>query len=86
MLKVLSSALQDGEGNVSTMRIVVFLIILSVIVPKVVLSIKTGTPITWSADDMTMIGIALGGKLVQNKQENSGTPPSQQPPIEPVAK
>ena len=72
MMKTLLTAIQDGQGNASTTRIVVLLIVLSILAPKVYLSFKVGAPLTWNADDLTMLGMALGAKLVQNTQENAG--------------
>lgn len=68
--------IQDGEGNTSSMRVITFIIVLAIIVPKVWLAIKTGTSPVWSSDDMYMLGIILGGKLVQNAQENKSAPPT----------
>lgn len=64
-----SIGLGDGEGNTSSMRVIVLLIALAVIVPKVVIAIQTKTPPVWNTDDLMILSAALGGKLVQNHQE-----------------
>lgn len=71
---VQSIGLGDGEGNTSTMRVITLLVTLAVIVPKVVISIQTSTPPDWNADDLMILGAALGGKLVQNQQEKETKP------------
>ena len=65
--------LSDGQGNTSSTRVVVALITLAVLLPKIILAIKSGTSPEWTASDMEMLGIAFGAKLVQNQQENQTT-------------
>ena len=70
MLKLLSTiGLSDGDGNTSSMRVFVMLVVLAVLLPKIVLAINTSTIPEWTTADMEMLGIALGVKLVQNHQE-----------------
>ena len=64
----------DGEGNTSLMRVVLLLVVLTVLVPKFVLAIKSGTPVDFNAGDLEVLGIALGAKLVQNVQESKPEP------------
>jgi hypothetical protein len=64
----------DGEGNTSLMRIILLLIALTVLVPKVVLALKNGTPVDFSTGDLEVLAIALGAKLVQNVQEANPQP------------
>lgn len=79
MLKQLVSMIQDGEGNTSAMRVMSLIVIIGVIVPPFIAAIKTGGTIQWTSSDMEMIGIALGGKLLQNSQENKSTTPTATP-------
>lgn len=72
--------LGDGQGNISSMRIVFMLLVLAVIVPKVVLAIKSGVPPTWVEGDFAVLAIAFGGKTIQNVQEKpSSAPPTPAP-------
>ena len=74
MIKLLSAlGLGDGEGNTSSMRVVFVLVVLAVLAPKIILAIKTSTDPEWSIEDMEMLGIAFGVKLVQNQQEKTET-------------
>lgn len=63
--------LGDGDGNTSSMRVINLMVVLAILIPKVVIGIKIGTPVAFTQDDMAMIGIVLGAKLVQNHQETS---------------
>ncbi len=72
----LLTMIQDGEGNTSSMRVLLLLVTLAVIVPKVYIAIKTGVAPVWTGDDMAMIGVAMSGKIVQNQQENNPTKPT----------
>lgn len=65
-----SFGLGDGQGNTSITRVILMLITLAVLLPKIILAIKTGVSPEWTATDMEMLGIAFGAKLVQNQQEN----------------
>lgn len=72
-MKQILSMIQDGEGNTSAMRVITLLVVACVVIPPVVIALKTGGTVQWSSGDMEMIGIALGGKLVQNVHENKAT-------------
>lgn len=67
--------LSDGQGNVSATRVVVLLVALAIIIPYTVISIKTGQMQTFSPDQLGILGIALGTKLIQNGQENQTPKP-----------
>ena len=67
--------LDDGSGNISSMRIVVALVVLAILIPKVIFACKTGTEITFSQQDLYAIGTVLGAKLAQNFQESSTPKP-----------
>ena len=69
----------DGNGSTSSTRVVMVLIALAVILPKIVASFKTGAPPVWSEGDWAMLGIAFGGKLMQNSQEAKTTEPTKTP-------
>ena len=78
----LFSIVADDTGALSTTRVVVLLVTLAVIVPKVVVSIRSGVPVMWGVQDMGILGVVMGAKLVQNTQENKQppTPPPASPP------
>jgi len=70
LAKLLSSfGMCDGLGNTSSIRVINMLVVLAVIVPRVTIAIQTRTPPTWSQEDLMMLGVVLGAKLVQNQQE-----------------
>ena len=68
--------LGDGQGNTSSMRVMLYIIVLAVLIPAVVAALKTGTPVTLTPQQLILIGTAFGGKCVQNTQENQATLPS----------
>ena len=69
MDKILS-AFQDGNGQTSMMRVVMFVVVGAVIGSKFFNSWITKTPIVWDAQDLMLIGSVISGKLIQNSQEN----------------
>jgi len=72
-----SVGLGDGEGSVSVNRINVFLIILTVLLPKIIFAFQGGgASATFTPDDYKMIVLALGAHQVQKFQENKSTPPT----------
>lgn len=71
--------ISDGEGNVSATRVVVLLVTLAILVPYTIISIKTGTMQPFSADQLQILGITLGAKLIQNSQENKPSEPPKTP-------
>jgi len=74
-MKSILSMVGDGEGNISMMRVITFLTALSVLLPKIVLTFKTGIAPVWDSSDMELLGVVLGAKLIQNQQEKTTTPP-----------
>jgi len=72
-MKSLLSMVGDGNGETSTMRVIVILMALSVLIPHTFLWMKTGVSIPWTQEDIIILGMALTGKLVQNKQESNST-------------
>jgi len=73
------SGVGDGYGNTSLMRVVLLLVVLTVLVPKVWLAVKTGTPVDFSTGDLEVLALALGAKLVQNVQESTPQEPKPEP-------
>ena len=61
----------DGNGNTSSMRVIVFVLALAIIVPAVIQALQSHTHIVWTMQDLDILGIALGAKLVQNSQEKT---------------
>lgn len=61
--------LADGQGNTSSTRVAMMLVVLAVLSPKIILAIQTKTVPEWTVSDMEMLGIVFGVKLVQNHQE-----------------
>lgn len=59
----------DGQGNTSMMRVIVFGIVAAVLVPAVYIALSTKTYLVLTAQDLSLISIALGAKCVQNAQE-----------------
>lgn len=72
-----SLGLGDGQGNVSSMRLVMLIVVIAILVPAVYAAIAAKTPLELSASNLEVLGIVLGAKCVQNQQEKD-TPP--QPP------
>ena len=73
MKDLITKILDDGNGNISSMRVIVILVIGAVIVSKFVNAYITKQPIIWNTDDWQIIGVALGSKLFQNYQEQQST-------------
>jgi len=61
----------DGQGSISSMRLLVASIILSVLAPAVYSAFATHTALTLTPANISIIAMALGYKCVQNAQENS---------------
>ena len=71
MKKILAQiGLDDGEGNISLMRVIVLLAALSVLLPHLILACKAET-LAWTPDDWKILSIAIGGKALQSFAENS---------------
>lgn len=76
MFQSLKSMVSDDTGAISSMRCAFLLILAAVLVPHVVLSIKTGQPISLSNGELQLLGGAASAKLFQNYQESqTPTPP-----------
>lgn len=74
--------LSDGQGNTSSMRVMLYIVILSVLAPAVFIAFATKTPLTITGTDLELIVAAFGAKAVQNQQE-AIQPPSV--PVQPPA-
>lgn len=66
----------DGLGNTSSSRVVLYLVVFSVLGPKIFVAFKTLTPVVWSETDIMLISAAFAGKLVNTNLENKAGPPS----------
>jgi Tfp pilus assembly major pilin PilA len=73
-MKSILSMLSDGQGNTSMMRVIGVIIVLAIMIPKVYLAISLKQPVSFDTNDIMMIGAVIGGKLVQNTQENASAP------------
>jgi len=70
-MKSIISMLGDGQGNVSLMRVIILIIVVSVIGSKFYNAYLTKTPITFDSQDFELIGGSFVAKLVQNSQEKT---------------
>lgn len=71
------SMLSDGQGNTSSLRVLMFLFALYLLAAHLILLIQTGQRAPFSNDELYLLGLLLGAKVVQNHQENqSGQPPT----------
>lgn len=73
-----SLGMGDGDGNTSSTRVAFIVLIFAVILPKVILAIKSGTVPQWDEQDAMILSVAFGGKLIQNHQENKTNIPHEQ--------
>lgn len=62
------------------MRAITFVIVLSVLVPHVVSGIKTGQPVSFSGDELTLILGVLGIKTVQRGLEGKAETKKEETP------
>lgn len=63
------SMLSDGEGNVSSMRSVMLMFVLYILAAHIALLVKTGALPPFTSDELSLLGLMWGAKLVQNSQE-----------------
>jgi hypothetical protein len=76
MTNILSTlGLSDGQGNISSMRLVLFLIVLAILAPDVYIAFKTATPLNVPSQQLEVLATVLSAKLMQNHQENQGANP-----------
>ncbi len=54
------------------MRLCMIFVVLALLIPKVVLAIKDGTPVDFTQGELVMLGIVFGAKAIQSHAENSG--------------
>lgn len=69
MKEVIQSAVSDGTGQTSMMRITIFMMVFAVLAAKFVNLFILKIPIVWDTQDFAILSLAVGGKLVQNTQE-----------------
>lgn len=67
--------LTDDTGQTSSMRIVLYTVVLAILVPDVAIAIKTSTSLAFTSQQIEVLSAVLGAKLVQNHQENSAPQP-----------
>jgi hypothetical protein len=74
----LMTMFKEGDANSSTsmMRVIVFMLVAFVIAMKFYNSWLTKQPIAIDAQDLTILGAALGSKLIQNTQEKTPDAPA----------
>ncbi len=68
-MKSLLQMLSEGDGQVSTMRVLAFLVVLSILIPAVVVAIRTNTGLSLSMEQITLILGTLGIKTFQRSVE-----------------
>lgn len=68
-MNFINSMLGDGQGNISTTRVIVLLVVLAVLVPQAIFAIKSGTPLQLTSGDLELLTGAGVFKLFQNSQE-----------------
>jgi hypothetical protein len=68
--------LADGDGSPSSMRCLVFLVVIVTMFPGVVAALNTGQNFIPTPEQISMVALAIGGKLVQNNQERPPTAPA----------
>ena len=61
--------LSEGDDQISTMRVVTFIIVLSILIPSVIVAIRTNNPMTLTAEQVTIVLGALGIKTAQRAVE-----------------
>jgi hypothetical protein len=66
----LRSMLGDGDGNISSMRVVFFIVALIIALTWAVISIRAGALQPLPSGVPSILAILTGGKLWQNSQEN----------------
>lgn len=81
MLKQLVSMIQDGEGNTSSMRVVMILVVACVMIPPVVAALRTGGTVQWSASDIELVASVVAGKVGQGFLESKPATPPTQPSV-----
>ena len=73
MKQLILSAIGDGNGNTSSMRLTMIVTVIALLLTKAYNAWLTKQPIVWTADDISMLGIVTAGKVIQNQQENTTT-------------
>ncbi len=74
-----SIGLGDGSGNTSSMRVILYIVVLSILAPAVYIAFVTKTPLALTTDQIGLISAALAAKCVQNHQENMSSPTPKTP-------
>jgi hypothetical protein len=74
MIKAFQSMIGDGEGNVSSSRVILLLFALSIVTVKVVNAIRSGGDIAWNDNDLWIVGIIVGGGTAKTLAESTAKP------------
>lgn len=83
----LRQLISDGDGQLSTMRAINFIVVVPVMVVWTVLSIRQNTFIIPDAKIITLLATTIGGKALQSFSENfspAALRPSQPQPTTPA--
>ena len=71
---------EDGTAeNVSTMRVATLLIVMLILVPRVITTVKTGATPALTTEEVGMVVGALGIKAWQRGKEGEPSPKSEAP-------
>jgi hypothetical protein len=73
-MKFLASMLSEGDGSPSSMRCLVFLVVLITMIPGAISAVRTGGNFVPTPEQISLITLALGAKLVQKTQECTRAP------------
>ncbi len=84
-MKALIQLVSESEGNPSSMRVGMFLILGAVLGVEVWTALKTGKSLSLSTDEVSLIGLALGLKCWQRRVEGKDAHVSPQNPPPPPA-
>jgi len=71
--------LKDSDGQMSSMRVMSFMIVFMVMVAWCLVSWKQGQLVDLSPEQLGLIAMALGGKAIQKQIEKPGSKPT--PPV-----
>jgi hypothetical protein len=85
-MNALKTLIADNNGDPSTMRVVVLILVMAIVVPKVYVAIATKNPVVFDTTDLEMIGLVLGAKAAQSFAENKNPATPETPTTPPVAK
>lgn len=77
-MKKILGLLSEGDGELSTMRVMTFIIILAILIPAVVTAIRTQTGVELSTEQIALIlgvlGVKTAQRAVESKTEKKESP------------